>query len=110
MGPLQEVSAGCQATYDGTKAPVCARGIQGGWIQRCNGLVTLTYYLPAFQLWCSYDETSHALVGAAELGDSDTYCNGTSPDLWAGRAIENTCLPSDMNKALSCVPADAGSN
>jgi hypothetical protein len=109
-GPLEEVSAGCPATYDGSKPPACARGIDQGWIERCNGLVTLVYYGPAFQLWCSYDDTSHALVGAAELGDSDTYCNTTSPDRRAGRVNAANCPSTDMNEALSCVPAVTASS
>jgi hypothetical protein len=107
-GPLEEVSAGCAATYDGTHPPPCARGITEGWIETCDGLVTLVYYLPAFQVWCSYDQTSHALVGAAELGDTDTYCNGTSSVLSAGRLPLTDCSQSPTNKALSCVPVDAG--
>jgi hypothetical protein len=107
MGPFEEVSTGCAATYDGTHAPPCARGITGGWIERCDGHVTLIYYLPAFQLWCSYDETSHALVGAAELTDVPDYCNHTSIDLRAGNIALTNCPQTGMNESFSCVPIDA---
>jgi hypothetical protein len=90
-GTLASVGEHCPATYDGTEAnlPACPAPGDVGFpvadrtVWQCQDLIILQYGSGFAALVCSYDTTSHALVGA-ERGD-DTPCDPQHFSVQAGR-------------------------
>lgn len=89
-GPLEEVGAGCPATFDGSEAalPSCVGErafflYQSVWL--CGDLIHLLGSNGTFAESCFYDSASHALVGAAVATDLNVHCDSRSFIQEAGR-------------------------
>jgi hypothetical protein len=78
----------CPATWELASDNVCmmlpdevAYGDDGTYLERRE-------YRGAAQIFCVYDHTSHALVGARRQGDAPDFCSGSSEVVLAGVATE----------------------
>jgi hypothetical protein len=102
-GTLQEMGAGCQASFDGTLAGFPACPAVGGMTQeawRCDDLLVLSNSGYG-GLSCYYDATSHALVGAYAWNDTPSFC-GDSFNKSAGRTPPTSCAGTVDRVERSC--------
>jgi len=109
-GELGEVGQGCPATFDGApeNVPSCTRtGVQQVWT--CDDVIALSLGAGAFSVDCYYGSSSHLLVGAMAVNDTNTFC-GNSFTRSAGEGPTASCrFPVVMPTFYrSCGPFDSG--
>jgi hypothetical protein len=111
-GELGDVGQNCPTMFDGApeNVPPCARlGVQQVWT--CEDVIALSLGAGAFSVDCYYGSSSHLLVGAMAVNDTNTLC-GNSFTETAGEIPTVACrfpvvMPSFYR---SCGAADSGSN
>ena len=111
-GELDEVGHGCPAMFDGTSEnlPACKQlGIQQAWT--CDDVIALSLGAGVFSVDCYYGASSHLLVGAMEVNDTNTLC-GNSFTKTAGEVPTANCrFPVSMPTIYRpCMGADSGTH
>jgi hypothetical protein len=106
---IDEVGQRCPPTFDGASEnlPVCTYpGQQQIWI--CASVIALNLGSGAYSVDCYYDMSSHVLLGAMDVNDTDTFC-GNSFIKVAGDIPESACrFPVAMPTFYRSCVADAG--
>jgi hypothetical protein len=111
VGDFATVSQGCAPMFDGTEAnlPACrytnSFARQGVW--RCQDLIILQDSHGLGGNVCYYDATSHALVGAQQDTDTNSYCGLTSFTIEAGRT-NSMCRENAPTIDRACAVSDGG--
>jgi hypothetical protein len=109
VGDFAAVSQGCAPMFDGTAAslPACRFNSNRQTVWRCQDLILLLESDGFGGLSCTYDATSHALVGAERTTDYSAYCGGTSPTIEAGRT-NPMCRENAPTTDRACAAPDGG--
>lgn len=89
-GTLAEAGATCPAMFDGTaqQLPACTAGrpaLYDAFV--CGDSFELMTTIGFFNEKCFYDASSQQLVSATTLGDTLSYCEGTSFVISSGRIM-----------------------
>jgi hypothetical protein len=107
-GPMSEVAQSCPTTFSGMLDSVaCAPSLMLGTFT-CEGLTVLIESGGLTGVWCVYDSTTGALVGAQLRTDTNSYCNGASFSQTAGKVPDASCFdhpPPGVRR--DCPPASA---
>jgi hypothetical protein len=109
-GAMSEVAQSCPATFSGDLESVtCVPRFMLGTFS-CEGLTTLILSGGFTGVWCVYDSTTHALVGAQLRTDYNGYCDGASFTETAGKVPSAACLAGQPDGGVrECPsPADGG--
>ena len=111
-GELGEVGQGCPTMFDGApeNVPPCTRlGVQQVWT--CDDVIALSLGTGAFSVDCYYGSSSHLLMGAMAVNDTNTLC-GNSFTRSAGEVPTAACrFPVIMPSFYRvCGAVDSGSN
>jgi hypothetical protein len=72
----------------------------------CNGVLLYYGSCSLDRFVCEYDATTHALIGAAEITDTNGYCNLTSDCISAG----TVSCPATPACQLPTLTADGGAD
>jgi hypothetical protein len=104
--PLEDVSTGCPATFDGTEAhlPPCGPYFRISSLM-CGELIQLAFAGGFSWIECFYDPLAHDLVGARLHSDTNEYCGNHSFVKTGGRVA--SCPGAPLSFMHSCAP-DAG--
>ena len=112
-GTMSEVAQSCPATFSGALESVaCVPGFMLGTFA-CEGLTILIQSGGFTGVWCVYDSTTDALVGAQLRTDYNGYCDGTSFRETAGTVPTAACFdhpPSGANRDCPPAAADGGAD
>lgn len=111
-GDLAEIGAWCPATFDGApeNVPACmAFGLQQVWT--CGDVIALGLGRGVYLVDCYYGASSHVLVGAMAVNDTNTLC-GNSFAQSAGDVPTEACrFPGAMPSLYRwCSGADSGAD
>jgi hypothetical protein len=111
-GGLGEVGQGCPSMFDGApeNLPPCTRlGVQQVWT--CDDVIALGLGAGAYSVDCYYGSSSHVLIGAMAVNDTNTLC-GNSFTRSAAEVPTAACrFPVSMPSFYRlCGAVDSGSN
>lgn len=120
LGDWARLSQDCLSTFDGTPAglPPCDALVPDAisyWIYACSNTITgdtISYDLGSgfSSLVCTYDASTHALVGVMEAGDTPGYCDGQSFTVQAGKVPAPSCRPDENGTACGAAGAAGAAN
>jgi hypothetical protein len=86
------VGALCPQTFDGTLRNVDCDRFLGFRVFMCGDAVLLLESGGSTASWCTYDPTSHALVGASVTTDAPIFCNGQNTQEFSGKQVDPACV------------------
>jgi len=112
QGALGEVGQGCPTMFDGApeNVPPCKRlGVQQVWT--CDDVIALSLGAGAYGVDCYYGSSSHVLIGAMAVNDTNTLC-GNSFTRSAGEVPTAACRFPVIAPTFyrSCGGVDSGVN
>lgn len=116
LGDLTQLGKGCLASFDGTAAelPPCNALLPiatNYWIYPCGDTISYELSSELSGRICSYDSSSHALVGVVEETDEIQRCNGGwSSAIQAGKVPEPGCRGTVMNETTCGAAGAAGAD
>jgi len=115
LGDLAELGQACLPSFDGTPAqlPPCDTLLpvaNSYWIYHCGDTISYELGSGFSSLVCSYDPSSHALVGVLEGSDTTVYCKSTSFTIQAGKVPEASCQGKGTNETACGAAGAAGAD
>lgn len=116
LGDLTQLRKGCLPTFDGTAAglPPCNALLPiatNYWIYPCGDTISYELGSDLSGRICTYDSSSHALVGVVEETDEVERCNGGwSSATQAGKVPEPSCRGTAMNETTCGAAGAAGAD
>ena len=111
-GDVAIVGQRCPPMFDGSVAnlPRCRNTTQA-WPQvvwHCQDLILFSEPFGLENMVCYYDATSHALVGAEQRVEDNTFCGGTTNTIEGGRT-NPMCRENAPTAERPCNAPDGGS-
>jgi hypothetical protein len=108
-GSLGEVGKICPATFDGNLDSLsCQSPNAFERVYDCGDLILISPGPNLGGTICSYDATSHALVGAEVYGDTNSFCGGDSFAQEAGRLPPRSCVEAGPTTERECHGCNEG--